>query len=193
MLRTESHGTVEAGFFSVFTQFSRLGEYAFATSHLCKLVQQFAQHPAVREGRVLGYDLDKFWQRQTEYFQELLEMVSRQVMLADAMGHYPSELPYTESDQRRMEQAQGEVLLEDEVDIYNEGKIVPVKISQDGHAITIGDYRIFAIHFARMAVYLARGGLFGWMKDRKPDFSEPTLQAIRTSKNPLFRGVQRSG
>jgi hypothetical protein len=56
----------------------------------------------------------------------------------------------------------------------------------------VGSYRISAIHFGRMAIYLAKGGLFGWIKERKPEFSEPTIQAIRESRNPLYKEIKRS-
>lgn len=192
VIQTESHGEVEAGFFSVFTQFARLGDYTFATSHVCKLVQKLAEYPTARQGRILGYDGDKFWQRRDEYFQEVVHLLMEQLILADAEGNYLSGLHYSESNEKKLGKLQWEVPLEDEVDMYDEGSIVPVTISEDGNFIAIGEYRLSAITFGRMAVYLAKGGIFGWMKGHKPGFSEPTIQAIKASENPLYREVKQS-
>lgn len=191
VLQTESHGQVEAGFYSVFTQFSRLGDYTFATRHLCKLVQKLAQYPTIKQGRILGYDADKFWQRRDEYFHEVVHILIEQMILADAEGNYLSELHYSESNEEKLGKLQWEIPLEDEVDMYDEGRIVPVHISKEGDAIAIGEYQLSAINFGRMAVYLAKGGIFGWMKGRKPEFSEPTIQAIKESKNPLYSEIRQ--
>jgi len=56
-LITESHGEVAAGFFSAFTQFARLEDYAFATRHLCDLAQYLAKQTAVKNTQILGYDM----------------------------------------------------------------------------------------------------------------------------------------
>lgn len=184
MLETESHGVIESGFFATFTQFARLGEYTLATRHLCELVQHLAEHPDIREAKILGYDLDKFWQREGDHTQEIMQMVR------EAEQSYLPELHCDEME-RQLEREQGEVPLEDEIDLHDEGRMIPAKVGNDGSSITIGKYRISALHFGRMAVYLARGGIMGWMNEQKPEFAEPTLQAIKESRNPLYTQAQQ--
>ncbi len=184
LLETESHGTVESGFYSAFTQFLRLGEYTIATRHLCELVQHIAEHPDRREGRIRTYDLDRFYERFDENVQEFAQMV------AEAQQSWLPELQRADME-RRMENEQGQIFIEDEIDMYNEGRIVPVKISDNGSKITIGQYVISALHFSRMAVYVARGGFVGWLNGNTPEFAETTLEAIKRSRNPLYREIQR--
>jgi len=38
-LETEAHGTIASGFSGAFTQFIRMGKYAFATVHFCYLTK----------------------------------------------------------------------------------------------------------------------------------------------------------
>jgi hypothetical protein len=183
-VETESHGTVESGFYCSFVQFVRLGEYAFATRHLCELVQHLAEHPNMRGGRIRTYDLDRFYERFDEHIQEFVQT------LEEAQQSWLPELQRTDMD-RRMENEQGEISLEDEVDLYDEGKLLPVKVSEDGSMITIGQYTISALHFGIMAVYVARGGFIGWLNGKKPEFAEAALEAIKRSENPLYKDARK--
>ena len=183
MLTTESHGDIESGFYSTFTQFARLGEHTFATRHLCELVQYLANNPALRQTQILGYDLDKFWERQGDHMQEFAEMIT------ETENSYLPELQRFDLE-RRLEREQGEIPVEDDVDLYNEGCMVPIKVTEDERFITIGNYRISAIHLGRMAIYLARGGFMGWMNGQKPEFSETTIEAIKNSQRGLYREIR---
>ena len=182
MVETESHGEVESGFYSTFTQFARLGEYAFSTRHFCELVQYFAKNPQISKAQILGYDLDKFWEREEDHMQEITRMI------IEAGQSYLPELQ--KSDTEQLERHRGEVCAEDEVDLYDEGRMVPVDVADDESAITIGEYRIPALHFGRMAVYLAMGGFMGWMNEQKPEFAEPTIEAIKGSERELYRELR---
>lgn len=183
ILETESHGGVESGFYSAFTQFARLGEHTFATRHLCELVEYLANNPQVRQSQILGYDLDKFWQRQREDMQELANMI------AEAEQSYIPELQRLDME-RQLEGRQGEISIEDEVDLYDEGRMVPVRVANDEKSISIGDYRIAALHFGRMSAYLAHGGFMGWMNDQRPEFAESVINAIKSSKRELYREIR---
>ncbi len=183
LLKTESHGEVESGFYSTFTQFARLGEHTFATRHLCELVQHLAENPHVHKTKILGYNLDKFWQRQGEHVQELIQMT------LEAEQSYLPELQRFDID-RRLESQQGEISVEDDVDLYNHGRMIPVRVTDDERLITIGDYRVSVLHFGRMAVYLANGGFLGWMNGQKPEFVEPTIDAIKNSRRELYREIR---
>ncbi len=184
ILETESHGGVESGFFGTFTQFARLGEHTFATRHLCELVQYLAKNPNLREAQILGYDLDKFWGREGDYTQELMQMISE------------AEQPYLPKSQkfdleRRLERQQGEVAIEDDIDLHDEGRMIPVKVADDDKSLTLGNYRVSALHFGRMATYLVCGGWFGWMNGRKPEFADPTIEAIKNSKRELYTEIRK--
>jgi len=162
MLRTKSHGIVKAGFHSTFTQFVSLGEYAFATRQLCELVQNFARNPQVREEQVPSYDLDKFWQKQEDYHLKL----------------HPQE-------------QQGEISVEEEIDLHREGRMIPIRVSDDERSITLGDYRVDALEFGRMAYYLSIAGCMGWMNGKKPKFAESTIEAIKNSGRELYQEIRK--
>ncbi len=183
ILETESHGEVESGFYSAFTQFARLGKHTFATRHLCELVQHLAKNPNVRKAQVLGYNLDKFWQRQGDYTRELMQMV------VEAEQSYLPELQRFEME-RQLERQQGEISVEDDINLHNEGRMIPVRVADDERSIILGDYRVSALHFSRMATYLAKGGFMGWMNSQNPEFAEPTIEAIRNSRRELYREIR---
>ena len=184
ILETESHGGVESGFFGAFTQFARLGEYTFATRHLCELVQYFARNPKLHEAQILSYDLDKFWERQGDHTQKLIQMIS------EAEQSYLPESQKFDLE-RKLEKEQGEVAVEDDIDLYSEGRRIPIKIADEDHSIILGNYKVSALHFGRMATYLARGGFFGWMNDKKPEFADPTIEAIKSSKRKLYTEIRK--
>ena len=74
-VETISHGHIESGFFSAFTGFVRLGEYSFATRHLCEFAQYIAEHSRFEQTRVLSYDLDKYWERCNGGLSEICQLV----------------------------------------------------------------------------------------------------------------------
>ena len=184
ILKTESHGEVESGFYSTFTQFARLGEYTFGTRHLCELVQYLAENPEVNRAQILGYDLDKFWQRFSDNTQELIKMIT------EAEQSYLPELKRFDME-RQLERQQGEVIVEDEVDLYNEGRMIPIRVIDNERSIKIGSYKVSVLEFGRMAIYLANGGFMGWMNDKKPEFAEPTINAIKNSTRELYREIRQ--
>lgn len=180
-LETESHGTIESGFSGAFTQFIRMGEYAFATVHFCHLTKNLASHPDARVGRILAYDESKFCERGDEYVSQLLLMLSAK--------QYLPKLHRAEID-RQLTQDQGKISIEDDVDMHDEGKFIPVQVHDD-RVISLGQYMIGSHRFGRFAFYVAHGGLFGWQDGQKPDFAESTMEAIKDSKNPLFEEVRK--
>ncbi|MDP1695682.1 MAG: hypothetical protein Q8L29_02090 [archaeon] len=184
ILETESHGEVESGFFSTFTQFARLGEHTFATRHLCELIQHLAKNPRLHRTQILSYDLDKFWQRQEDYAQEILQIIS------EAEQSYLPELHRLDM-KRQLERQQGEISIEDDINLYNDGKMIPIRILSDEKFITLGDYKVAALHFGRMAVYFARGGFLGWSDGQKPEFAKPTIDAIKNSRRELYREIRK--
>lgn len=176
---TKSHGGVESGFFGPFTQLARLGKYTFATKVLCLMSQYLAENPDKKEIEILGYDIDKFWEIEEEYCKNLVKLISNtpKSFISTFVGIY-------------LEQNQGEVPEKDAQDLARKGEIIPVSIDDDEESITIGEYKIADIHFGRMIHYLANGGLFGW-EGEKPDYAKSTTEAIKKSKNPLFKKLQK--
>ena len=69
--------------------------------------------------------------------------------------------------------------------------MIPVIVTDDEKAISIGEYKISALHFGGMAVYLANGGFMGWENDKKPEFAEPTFSTIKNSKRGLFEEISK--
>jgi len=180
-LETEAHGTIASGFSGAFTQFIRMGEYAFTTVHFCHLTKNLASHPDARAGIILAYDERKFWERGNEYISKLLLMLSAK--------QYLPKFHRAEID-RQLTQDQGKISIDDDVDMHDEGQFIPVQVHDD-RTISIGQYRISSHRFGTFAFYVAHGGLFGWQDGQKPDFAESTMEAIKGSKNPLFEEIQK--
>jgi len=180
ILKTESHGEIESGFYSAFVQFTRIGEYAFVTKHLCDLIRDFAENPDAREGRIIGYNLGKFEERMDEYLGRLIQTFVEQEEESYMSGS-------TSLDQRL---ESNEIDIEDEIDIYNEGQIIHVEIEDNGSIICVGEYKISFCHFGIMALYLADGGFMGWRENEIPEFAEGLRSTIKTSQNPLYNIIQ---
>jgi len=170
ILETESHGHVEAGFLSILNRYSRIGEYTLITKHLCGLARNLAEHSELRDTEILIYDQDKFWQKYEDYANELV--IKQGGGIEERIGN------------------PGEPSLEDDLNLSKEGNMVSVKVGDDESSITIGDYRIPNLEFRRLSLYLAQGGFLGWMDGKNPEFSEPTLKAIRNSTRRLYRKVR---
>ncbi len=99
LLITESHGEVKSGFFSMYTQFTRLGEYCFATKHFYELAQHIASNSNIRNGQILAYDLNKFWEEANTHISE------RAQIILEAGRSYLPELQKYERD-REMKKMQ---------------------------------------------------------------------------------------
>ena len=93
--------------------------------------------------------------------------------------------------ERKPEKRLDEILLEDEVDLYNEGIMIEVRVSDDESYIEIGKYKISAFNFGDMIMHLANGGFMGFMDDQKPEFGEPILEAIKNSKRRLYKEIHK--
>lgn len=170
VLKTESHGEVDSGFFSGFTKLARIGDYAFETKDLCELVKYIAGNPELKELKIHAYPSDSFFKMRDRYINSFANLED-----------------YTQKGiDEYIEGNQGKMSLKDKAGIIQDGMSLPVKIEED--AIKIGKYTIENFHFGLMAFYLARGGWCGWPDEKdKPDFSEPTIQAIRKSDSPVFK------
>jgi len=176
---TESHGEVESGFFAFFTQFTRLGDYTFVTKQFCEISRQFAENPRAKHGRILAYNTEKFWRRFEEGFDDAMQNID------DCVRKFKCFKPeiVTQSIVTN-----GNSSLEDELDLGNEGEIVPIYISDDEKTVTIGKYNMLANQFGFMAYYAAHGGWLGWSPGHEPDYAQPTLQALNSSERLYFNG-----
>jgi hypothetical protein len=186
ILKTKSHGNIESGFFGPFTEFIRLGDYSFTTKDFCNLVKDIAENPDEKDGRIVGFDdpeeyFVKFRNNMNEFAQEVL----------DAQKYHPkshkSQQAYID---RQTEINGGRNSSEDRLDLQNNGKLIPVKIT-DKDSIVIGVYEIPAPEFSYMAVYVANGGFLGWKNNKKPEFAKSAIEAIEKSRNSFYKTVQK--
>ncbi len=180
ILITESHGEVDSGYFSVFTQMARLGEYTFVTRHFCELARRFAEKPRARKGRILSYSLERFWDRFGEQAGDIFQILEES----------KTEKEFGSKIDTYFDRQQGRASLEDEVNLKNRAHIIPVTVGDHGENIQIGVYNIAAHHFGVMAWYLSRGGWLGWSGNSKPNYAEATIEAIKKSEHPLYRPVK---
>ncbi len=181
VVKTKSHGEIEAGFYSIFTKLTRLGKYTFEVKDLCDLAQYLANNPETKELQISGYHTDKFWEMEKRYIESFGELLSNSEDINKSVLSELSDIFF--------KQNQGKISLEERADLMTERRAIPVKIGEDRDSLKIGEYELEDIHFGRMIHYLARGGFVGWSRD-KPSFAEPTLSALKESKNPLYKKLQ---
>lgn len=177
VVETESHGEVEAGFHGPFVQFTRFGEYSFVTKHFCGLLVKFANDPRLRSSVITAYNLDKFWEREGDYIGEI-------------MGILSEDERYRPQVERNLDRQKGEVLMEDDTNLKDEGRIIQMALSQDNRCVDLGDYKLSTPTFQRFALYIAKGGIFGW-GDKRPEFARQALAAIEKSDSHMFKGYDK--
>lgn len=174
VLRTKSHGDVDSGFFSGFTKLARIGDYAFETKDLCELAQILANNCQLKELKIHAYPVDSFFRMRDKYMNSFASLKSYSSKSIDAY----------------IEENQGKLSLEDKTDIIGNG--ITISIKMERNAIRIGKYLVRNFHFGLMACYLANGGWLGWLDNKdKPDFAEPTVSAIKKSKNKFYKRLKR--
>ncbi|PIN89225.1 hypothetical protein COU57_06315 [Candidatus Pacearchaeota archaeon CG10_big_fil_rev_8_21_14_0_10_32_14] len=180
-LGTLSHGEIDSGFYAQFTSFVRIGKYSTPTRHLCEIVEKFAAHPEIHETYLLVYPEEKFWNQEREQRDEALQTTL--TTLREEQREENDFIPLMLESFRK----QGEVGVIEEYNLDGEGISVPLRIWGDESGVVIGEYEIASEEFKSFVTYVARGGLFGWLEQCIPDYSEPTLNAIRNSKRKLFK------
>ncbi len=175
-VETLSHGEIESGFFASFTQYARLGDYAFSTRHFCELIKYLAENPETKSARLHGHTVQQFWKKQDTYLEGLIKTLQE----ADSPDFEEFDKNVNKKlDNYFKDQQKEELNLEDDTIVLN------IKVKKDYSSIKIGKYEIAPDHFRIFSKYLAQGGFLGW-KD-PPDYSKPTLEAIKKSSNPLFK------
>lgn len=188
ILRTQSHGEVDSGFLSFFVGFIRIGELSMPTRHFCELNQLLASNDKIRESRILTYDLEKYAERWGEALNDLLNN-----MPSSSEYLIPELEEYKRGQLMQSKKNQIEVSVEDEIDMHNEGKLVPVRILDNGNKISIEKYVLKHDEFAYFAYYVVDGGFMGWKDEKYPDFAMNALRAMKGSHNRIYRSLQREG
>ena len=178
LLETESHGIVESGFRGA-VQFIRLGEYVFATKHICELTQQLAKNPAIKEGQIISYKEEKYLEKRNEHLSKIFEMCDEEE------NGTKSKL------EKEIEQEQGNISLEEDLDLNDEAEKIFLKVEDDFSSITIGQYKISALHFGDFVYYVARGGFMGWFNQVMPSYAKETMKALKDTDNELFKYIRK--
>lgn len=164
VIRTKSHGVIEGGYFAAFTQFVRFGDYSTPTSRMCRLAARFAENAEKRSDSLLVYLDDIFTERLDEYVMRLQQAANPQEFLDLQREH--------------------KIPAEDEFDVFGEGVDIPVNVNCD--EANVGVYTLSPQELAGFLHYVARGGFLGW-HGNSPDYATHAMEAMRNSKNPLFR------
>lgn len=184
-LNTESHGHIDAGFYSVFVRFARLGDHCFPTEYFCSFVKKLAQNPEIKKCVFFVYPESKFWDKNAEYIDELVDKFLEKSSQSDGSDGWLPELENWKGEKKEIvDHDQGKVRLEDELDIENGLYKIHFEVSDDKKYVNFGEYKMTADEFAIFSFYIAEGGWFGWKV--KPDYAEPTINAIKNSAHPLF-------
>jgi|SRR3989344_54772 len=177
-LQTENHGMIDAGFFAAYTQFYRFGKYSFITRHFCEIGRELAKDPSKRDLILPSYDLDTYFRIMNEDLQDLLTDIDDDLIC----GLAPSL--------ERIMAKRLEVSSQEMNSIWKDGDIINISISADYQKVEIGEYIIPTFDLAYLVYDSAKGGLFGWNPRLIPDFSQPTLESIKRSLNPIYAEVQ---
>ncbi|MBT5022379.1 hypothetical protein HOK51_03330 [Candidatus Woesearchaeota archaeon] len=181
ILVTETHGEVSSGFCATFTQFSRLGEYCFTTKHLCELIQHIAENKDLCETKILSFDESLFWKKDIKYTLGLLKLVHEE---------QESEGPINNSVLDKYVADETSISQKEELQLYTQGTMLDVIISDSGNSIQVGEYTINSTHFGRFADYLTHGGFMGW-NPKTPKFATTAKEAMEKSKHPLYSQIQQ--
>lgn len=167
ILSTRAHGDIEAGFFSVFTRYARLGNHVFATKHFCTTIEEFAMRPRKHRAEILSFPLEVFWKKESEYLSKLARVIASS--------------PKHAADAYIIEQ-QKACPLEHELSAFP----LNIRISSRAERIHIGAYDIAAPDFRDFAAYITHGGFFGWLNQQTPEWASSAMKTLKQSKHPLF-------
>ena len=66
-----------------------------------------------------------------------------------------------------------------------------LKVEDDFSSITIGQYKISALHFGDFVYYVARGGFMGWFNQVMPSYAKETMKALKDTDNELFKYIRK--
>ncbi|MBU0667108.1 MAG: hypothetical protein ABIC91_03300 [Nanoarchaeota archaeon] len=176
-LITKSHGAIDSGFFSSFMKFVRFDDYAFATSHLCTLVKKTAENPDLYETSILSYNVNQFWKLENSHLNTILKHINSKDF--DGDESLSNLVGFDDALSAKEEEA-----------LYNNGELIPVQISPDESIISLGIYKVSALHFGRFSMYVSNGGFFGWDK-KMPAFAEDAIESMKNSKRDFYKDIKK--
>lgn len=176
IIRTISHGDIEGGFFSVYTNGFRFGEYAFPTQHIHSVIEYFAKNPKRYAANLFSFGEDIFWDEFSQQISELgLEILTR----TDDLGSIIDEF---------FKEGQG-IFDPVKISAMRETMVgVPIRIPDDEEQVALGQYRLDRSEFKGLVYYVVRGGWFGW-NNNTPESAERAKIAIQNSTRTLFKGI----
>lgn len=182
IIRTKSHGDVQSGFVAIFTGLVRVGDICIPTKHFCEATRFVAEHPDTTSIKVMSYSAAKFetlLERQALDFMRSIERMEASNIL-QLMG--PRMAEFDLSQHFVEQQKQG---------LSMEGW-TPLKIEIDNTKAEVkaGEYVIGFDEFAEFSLYVVKGGFVGWMNQQFPDYASEAHEAIKSSKNELFKYIR---
>ena len=179
LIQTLSHGTIEGGFFSVYTGGFRVGEYAFATQHIHSTLKYLAENPKTFATNIPDFGEDFFWNGFSEEMRKLMSEMN------EKYNHFGEERNLQEILDESIDSRKGRVS-QHELSLIRESAIgVPLRITSDEEQVSIGQYRLSKEEFQGLTTYVIMGGFFGWSGET-PEAAEEAKVATRESSRPLF-------
>lgn len=183
-IQTKSHGNIDGGFFSVYTQGFRLGEYAFPTQHVHNVIGHLAGHPNAYAANLLSFGLETFWRDFSIQIDGLVELLNEQSEWFSEEKDLQEVLDnFIQTSQGTFDPVQLSLMRESMMGI-------PLRISNNEEEISVGEYKLDKDEFRGLAVYVINGGFLGW-GDGIPESAERAKSAIQKSERPLFSGLYK--
>ncbi|MEK6928548.1 MAG: hypothetical protein AABW65_01160 [Nanoarchaeota archaeon] len=178
-----------AGFHGLPKSWMLFGDYAIITKHFCELAEGFALHPEVKSGSLLVYKLEKYRERKKEFFE-----LSKKILEKNPQIVHQDELIYLFHQYlEKNEYQDGIPLIEDDIDLNNEGNLVNVILEGEKRFLSLGIYNEIPYkNFCTLVNHAVSGGEHDWFEENTPEFAQNAIESIGNSKNPLYINLRRN-
>ena len=186
-LKTKSHGEIDTGFQSVFTDFVKFGDYFFLSRDFCNAVKEIAQSPTVHKFELSGFPISEF---DTEVANAIQRMLGKSI--ASSMRKKEGEVrvevgrEVTEFDDKNPNGKKRKIHSPNSFKQLN----ILISTSEKNDEIKIGKYVVKSSEFAYLCYGIAIGGFAGW-PEPVPKFASELEQALKSTSSEVFKVLNR--
>jgi hypothetical protein len=177
MIKTLSHDVIEGGFFASYTGGFRVGEYAFPTQMMHRMMRHFAEKPASFVFVLPSFGEEVFYQKSSQHLRGAFARMIQGLDSADSEREFSEWIKSEEGLFRNI----GDTPV----------NWVPVKVSPDEENVSFGEYRVDRSNYCGMAIYTLHGGVFGWENKKFPREAARGVEAVCNSTRHLYEGITR--
>ncbi|MBI4738244.1 hypothetical protein HY772_01555 [Candidatus Woesearchaeota archaeon] len=193
---TLSHGSIDGSYLRTDVRFVGLGTYVLPMLSLCERVRSLAGNPQAKRDATVRITRDQYWDiylsRENHLVEEALTGVKRvfdhyrRVGLADlrllaAIGIEE----HTRNDEQFF------LSPEEERHLYEIGSPIDLRIADDFHSISAGEYTMSPPEFGLWIMEITAGGMTYWGSGKLPTFGRLTRASMNASDNQFFQKINK--